>query len=75
MGWNVHNEKWFKPNKYISYLKLNASYGNPGNRNYDAKLASSIYDYFNDYTNPFGPGSTCKPVGQQRSEMAEDQYL
>ena len=30
------------------------SYGNPGNQNYDAKLASSIYDYFNDYTNPFG---------------------
>ncbi len=54
VGWNVHNEKWFKPNKYISYLKLNASYGNPGNQNYDAKLASSIYDYFNDYTNPFG---------------------
>ena len=24
VGWNVHNEKWFKPNKYISYLKLNA---------------------------------------------------
>lgn len=54
VGWNVHNEKWFKPNKYISYLKLNASYGNPGNQNYDAKLASSIYSYFTDYTNPFG---------------------
>lgn len=54
VGWNAHNEKWFKPNKYISYLKLNASYGNPGNQNYDAKLASSIYTYFTNYTNPFG---------------------
>lgn len=54
VGWNAHNEKWFKPNKYISYLKINASYGNPGNQNYDAKLASSIYSYFTDYTNPFG---------------------
>jgi len=53
-GWNVHNEHWFKYNKYVSYLKLNASYGNPGNQNYDAKLASSIYNYFNIYTNPFG---------------------
>ena len=54
LGWNAHNEKWFKPNRYISYLKLNASYGNPGNQNYDAKLASSIYSYLTDYTNPFG---------------------
>lgn len=53
-GWNVHNESWFRPNKYVSYLKLSASYGNPGNQNYDAKLASSIYDYFTTYSNPFG---------------------
>lgn len=54
LGWNVHNEKWFHNNKYISYLKLHASYGNPGNQNYDAKLASSIYNYTNEYINPFG---------------------
>ncbi len=53
-GWNLHNEKWFKPNKYVQYLKLHASYGNPGNQNYDAKLASSIYQYTTIYTNPFG---------------------
>lgn len=54
IGWNVHNEHWFKFNKYISYLKLRASYGNPGNQNYDAKLASSIYNYITTYSNPFG---------------------
>lgn len=54
IGWNAHNEKWFKPNRYISYLKLNASYGNPGNQNYDAKLSTSIYNYFTTYSNPFG---------------------
>ncbi len=53
-GWNVHNEHWFKFDKYVSYLKLRVSYGNPGNQNYDAKLASSIYGYNNTYTNPFG---------------------
>lgn len=53
-GWNVHNEHWFKFNKYISYLKLHASYGNPGNQNYDAKLSSSIYEYITTYSNPFG---------------------
>lgn len=53
-GWNVHNESWFKQNNAISYLKLHTSYGNPGNQNYDAKLASSIYTYTSNYTNPFG---------------------
>ena len=53
-GWNVHNEHWFKQNDIVSYLKLHASYGNPGNQNYDAKLASSIYTYSSNYTNPFG---------------------
>ena len=54
LGWNVHNESWFKPNPIISYWKINASYGNPGNQNYDAKLASSIYSYTTGYVNPFG---------------------
>lgn len=53
LGWNVHNESWFK-NKIVNYLKIRASYGNPGNQNYDAKLASSIYKFITDYTNPFG---------------------
>ncbi|MDE6377947.1 MAG: TonB-dependent receptor, partial [Duncaniella sp.] len=53
LGWNISNEKWFK-NKYVSYWKINGSYGNPGNQNYDAKLASSIYKYLTTYTNPFG---------------------
>lgn len=54
IGWNVHNEKWFKASDVVNYLKIRASYGNPGNQNYDAKLAASIYKFFNDYSNPFG---------------------
>lgn len=54
IGWNVHNEPWFNNAGFCEYLKLHASYGNPGNQNYDAKLASSIYGYYNTYTNPFG---------------------
>lgn len=64
-GWNAHNEKWFKPNDYISYLKLNASYGNPGNQNYDAKLATSIYNYFTTYTNPFGMAAIINQWGNK----------
>ena len=53
-GWNIHNESWFKTSSLINYLKVRASYGNPGNQNYDAKLAASIYEFYNDYSNPFG---------------------
>ncbi|WP_302575252.1 SusC/RagA family TonB-linked outer membrane protein [uncultured Duncaniella sp.] len=54
IGWNVHSEKWFNTSGIVNYLKLRASYGNPGNQNYDAKLAASIYEYMNGYSNPFG---------------------
>ncbi len=54
VGWNVHNESWFDDSKTVSFLKLKFSYGNPGNQNYDAKLASSIYHYLTSYSNPFG---------------------
>lgn len=54
IGWNVHNEKWFKASDIVNYLKIRASYGNPGNQNYDTKLAASIYAFLKDYSNPFG---------------------
>ena len=54
LGWNIHNEKWFKGSKNFNYLKLRASYGNPGNQNFDAKLAASIYQYNTLDANLFG---------------------
>lgn len=54
IGWNLHNEKWLKSFKNLNFLKIRASYGNPGNQNYDAKLAASIYNFITQYTNPFG---------------------
>ena len=63
LGWNIHNEKWFKGSKNFNYLKLRYSYGNPGNQNYEAKLASSIYKYITNYTNPFGIGAIIEKWG------------
>jgi hypothetical protein len=54
LGWNIHNEKWFEGSENFNYLKLRYSYGNPGNQNFDAKLAGSIYKYVTNYANPFG---------------------
>ncbi len=54
VSWNLHNEPFLKNSKVINYLKIRYSYGNPGNQNFDAKLAGSIYSYMTDYSNPFG---------------------
>lgn len=63
IGWNIHNEKWFKSSDVVNYLKIRASYGNPGNQNYDAKLAASIYQYNTTYSNPFGIASIVSQWG------------
>ena len=62
LGWNIHNETWFDADN-INYLKLRYSYGNPGNQNFDAKLAGSIYKYITNYTNPFGMGAIVETWG------------
>lgn len=63
IGWNIHNENWLLDNNTINYLKLKASYGNPGNQNYDAKLAASIYKYIDGYSNPFGVANIIEQWG------------
>ena len=54
LGWNIHNEAFFKPNDILNYLKLRYSLGNPGNANLNAKMANSIYTYYTSYPNMFG---------------------
>ena len=52
-AWDITNEKWFKV-KWIDFLKLRYSIGNPGNQNFDAYMSSGIYEYNPEYTNVFG---------------------
>lgn len=54
VAWNIHNEHFFKRNKYVSNLKVRYTFGNPGNQNVDAKLANNVYNYYTSYPNPFG---------------------
>ena len=47
-GWVMTNEKWFKRNKYVNYLRLNAGYdmsGNDGISNYAARTSFSSVRY------------------------------
>lgn len=54
VAWNIHNEHFFKKNKYVNTLKLRYTFGNPGNQNVNAKLANNVYTYYTSYPNPFG---------------------
>lgn len=58
VAWNAHNEAFFKnlfaENGILSYFKVRYTYGEPGSDNFDAKLANSIYHYYNNYSNPWG---------------------
>lgn len=54
LGWNIHNEQFFKKVPLITYLKLRASVGNPGNQNFDSRMTMNIYSYNPTYPNPFG---------------------
>ncbi len=45
-GWVMTNEKWFKRNKGVNYLKLRAGYDESGNDNYDYSLSQT---YFKSY--------------------------
>ena len=65
IGWNIHREKWFEGSENFNYLKLRASYGNPGNQNFNAKLAGNIYEYIRNYYNPFGMAASIQKWGNK----------
>ena len=44
LGWVMSNEKWFKPGKYINYLKLTAGVDQSGNDNIDYYAARTYWE-------------------------------
>lgn len=65
LGWNIHNENFMKPIKFVNLLKLRYSLGNPGNENFDAKIANSIYSYYTSYQNMFGLAAVVSKWGNK----------
>lgn len=54
LAWNLHNEKFLSDVKWLNELKVRTSMGNPGNQNFDSKIAMKTYRYNNELQNPFG---------------------
>ena len=68
LGWNVHNEAFFKKMPWLSYLKLRASVGNPGNQNFDAYMTMNIYSYGKSFPTPFGLNAVISSWGNRNLE-------
>lgn len=45
IGWNIHNESFFKNNNYVNRLKARASYGSSGSINLPAYQAQTRYSF------------------------------
>jgi TonB-linked SusC/RagA family outer membrane protein len=59
VAWNLHAESFIRDFiPAINMLKLRYSVGNPGNQNFEAYIASNVYDYVTAYPNPFGLSAT-----------------
>lgn len=48
IGWNVHNEAFFKDSPVIQQLRLRATFGYTGSQNFDSYQGMLLYNYFTD---------------------------
>lgn len=62
-GWNMHNEKWLKPVKWISTLTLRYSTGYTGSVSFDYYQAKTIYEYKAQNQYVTGIGAVQKSMG------------
>ena len=71
LAWNLHNEKFIKDNLKslgITYLKLRASIGNPGNQNFSSSATITTFRYnFNSF-NYFGMTTSMAQLGNPNLE-------
>jgi hypothetical protein len=68
LGWNLHNEKFFREIFNFDLFKLRASIGNPGNQNFDDYISMRIYSYNNHNSNPFGVSAIISNLGNKNLE-------
>lgn len=46
LGWNIHNEKFFKDITSIDLLRIRGSLGSTGNQNFNSNASVSTYSYY-----------------------------
>ena len=46
LGWNLHNEKFFKDLGFVEQFKIRGSIGYTGNQNFQSNKAAATYKYY-----------------------------
>ncbi|SKC45649.1 SusC/RagA family TonB-linked outer membrane protein [Ohtaekwangia koreensis] len=64
IGWNLHKEKFLARSKVINQLKIRASTGLTGEVSFDSYLASTTYEYYQDWYSS-GVGAVVKAYGNE----------
>ncbi|QJB32806.1 SusC/RagA family TonB-linked outer membrane protein [Chitinophaga oryzae] len=62
IGWNLHQESFFRSLKWINRLKVRADIGSTGNQNFSSFSSADLYQYYQNI-NPFGQGATLLTMG------------
>src|SRR4030095_4173344 len=63
-SWNLHQEKFFQPNKILNQFRLRAGIGTSGNQFYQSYLGRTSYNYFTDKQYiPAGSNSGTRGIG------------
>ena len=57
LGWNLHNEAFFKKLGYVNSLRLRLSYGTTGSQNFSSYQALTTYRYFGQESYQFWNGA------------------
>lgn len=63
LGWNLHNEAFFKSNKVVNEARIRANIGETGGDNFYAYQALTTYNYFTDRHYRFSNGAYIKALG------------
>jgi TonB-linked SusC/RagA family outer membrane protein len=63
LGWNMHEESFFKQYRWITSLRLRGSIGETGNQNMGSMISSTIYRYQSGSNVFFGPGLYISALG------------
>lgn len=63
LGWNIHNEKFLEPVRWIDRLRLRATFGYTGSQNFNPYQAMTMYSYNLDRRYIMGVGATMMGMG------------
>lgn len=63
LGWNLHNEEFIKPAKWLNTLTLRASAGYTGTVSFDYYQAKTTYEYKSEYQYYTGIGAIPRTMG------------